>query len=89
MRPEYSNWPGFFGQDKASRNRTQPAGVVASFAAGNRPGAVASGTPVRPSGCRPICRLARVAGQIASWGALARTVVPPRVPGALSAAEVA
>ena len=89
MRPECSNWPGLAGQGEARRNRTQMAGAIASFAAGQRPGAVAKGTPVRPSACRPICRLARVAGQSASWGTLACSVVPPRVPGALSAAAVA
>jgi hypothetical protein len=86
MRPENWNWPGLSGQGKASRFRTQLAGVIASFPAGNKPGAVARGTPVRPSACRPICRLARVAGHSANWCALACTVVFPRVPGALSAA---
>jgi hypothetical protein len=89
MRPECLNWLGLAGQGKASTFRTQLAGVIASSATGNRPGAVARGTSVRPSACRPICRLTRVAGHSASWGALACTVELPRVPGALSAAAVA
>ena len=80
---------GLAGQGEASRIRTQLAGAIASIAAGSRPGVVARGTPVRPSACRPTCRLLRVAGHSATWGAPACTVVPPRVPGAPSAAAVA
>jgi len=89
MRPEYSKRFGLAGRSEAKRNRIQLVGEIASLAAGNRPGMVARGVPMRPSTCRPMDWPVRVAGHSASWICPACSVAPRRTSCTLSSTAVA